>query len=284
MPAARTGGGVNRNLSAPEKFAFALPSQNATIRTAPSRTAGLGDALMNHAIQAQRAFWNSWNASTREQRLSEISRDQREVVLQWLSEAGRNDLNIIEVGCGAGWLCPFLARFGKVTATDLSDEVLARAQARVPEVAFVAGDFMELGFPAGAFDVVVSLEMLSHVADHDAFVAKMAGLLKPGGKLILATQNRAALERYNRVEPQAEGQLRRWFDRDELRALLSRHLTVRRLTAITPHSNKGFTRLIAGRWARRLMRLAPGRFVERALAPEFGWTLMALAEKPSQSA
>lgn len=245
-----------------------------------SRAALLGNILMTHAIQAQRAYWNSWNAANREVRLSEISLDQRDVALSWLSERGRTDLNVIEVGCGAGWLCPFLKPFGHVTATDLSDEVLARAEARVPDVAFVPGDFMELPFPKGAYDVVVSLEVLAHVADHDAFVAKMASLLKPGGQLILATQNRPVLERYNAVKPQAQGQLRRWFDRDELNALLSRYFIVRRMTTITPFSNKGVTRLIAGKLARRAMRMTPGRFVERALAPEFGWTLMALAEKP----
>jgi 2-polyprenyl-3-methyl-5-hydroxy-6-metoxy-1,4-benzoquinol methylase len=253
--------GINRASPAAGDSCAAPPSQDET------------------ALQAQRAYWTSWNVSTREQRLSEVSRDQREVVLRWLRATKRIDLDIIEVGCGAGWLCPSLKEFGRVTATDLCDEVVARAQARVPDIKFVAGDFMQLDFPEGAYDVVVSLEVLSHVADHDAFVAKLTRLLKPGGALILATQNRPALERFNRVPPPAAGQLRRWFDRAELKALLGAHLRVRRILAISPHSNKGLTRLIAGRPARRLMRAMPGRLPERLLAPLFGWTLMVRAEK-----
>jgi 2-polyprenyl-3-methyl-5-hydroxy-6-metoxy-1,4-benzoquinol methylase len=258
----RAESGVNRASPAAGDACAAPPSQDET------------------TLQAQRAYWTSWNVSTREQRISEVSRDQREIVLKWLQATGRKDLEIIEVGCGAGWLCPSLKEFGKVTATDLCDEVLARAQARVPDVKFIAGDFMQLDFPQRAYDVVVSLEVLSHVADHDAFIAKLTRLLKPGGALILATQNRPALERFNRVPPPAAGQLRRWFDRRELKALLGAHLRVRRIVAISPHSNKGLTRLIAGGPARRLMRAIPGRLPQRLLAPLFGWTLMALAEKP----
>jgi ubiquinone/menaquinone biosynthesis C-methylase UbiE len=101
---------------------------------------------MTEPIELQRTYWNEWNASHREQRLSDVSLDQREIVLRWLGQLARTDLNVLEVGCGAGWLCPALKQFGRVTATDLSDEVLARARARVPDVRFIAGDFMELGF------------------------------------------------------------------------------------------------------------------------------------------
>lgn len=235
---------------------------------------------MNQPIELQRNYWNEWNASHREQRLSDVSLDQREIVLRWLSELSRTDLNILEVGCGAGWLCPALKQFGRVTATDLSDEVLARARARVPDVRFLAGDFMELGFD-GQFDVIVSLEVLSHVADHGAFIAKLNALLRPGGYLMLATQNRPVLEKFNTVAPQQPGHLRRWFDRHELEALLSPHFSVLQIATLTPAANKGPIRLIAGRQAKRLVRAVAGRGPEKALARAgFGWTLAALARKP----
>ncbi|MGD9982227.1 MAG: class I SAM-dependent methyltransferase [Hyphomonadaceae bacterium] len=238
---------------------------------------------MEKSIAAQRAYWTSWNASTRERRLSDTALDQREVVANWLGQVGRTNLDIIEVGCGAGWLCPTLAEFGKVTATDLCEEVVQRAQARMPDVAFIAGDFMALDFPDADFDVIVSLEVLSHVSDQRAFIAKLSRMLRPGGTLMMATQNRPVLERYNNVPPPAEGQLRRWVDREELRGLLSAHFDVRDLFAITPRADKGAPRLLLGNQARKIIRRVPGRFIERALAPEFGWTLMARAVKPLQS-
>lgn len=233
---------------------------------------------MQQSIEAQQAYWEAWNARNREDHVSETGMDQREVVLRWLADIGRTDLDIIEVGCGSGWLCPSLAAFGKVSGTDLSRDVIERARTRHPNVSFTAGDFMALEYPDAAFDVIVSLEVLSHVADHDAFVAKLTRMLRPGGVLIMATQNRPVLERYNNVPP-AEGQLRRWFDRDEFNALLARHLEVRELLTMTPRADKGLPRLILGHQARKIIRLAPGRFIERALAPKFGWTLMARAQK-----
>ena len=83
-------------------------------------------------------------------------------------------MDIIDVGFGAGWFCPQLTHFGRVTGTDLSDEVLARAKRRVPDVNFVPGDFMDLDFGANSFDVIVALEVLSHVADQRAFIRKLA--------------------------------------------------------------------------------------------------------------
>lgn len=235
---------------------------------------------MNQPIELQRDYWDAWNTAFRERKISDVSLDQKRWVLRWLDGLGRTDLNILEVGCGAGWLCPSLKTFGRVTATDLSTEVLARAAVRVPDVRFIAGDFMALDFTEGGYDAVVSLEVLSHVGDHAAFVAKIARLLRPGGLLILATQNRPVLERYNNVAPTEPGQLRRWFDRGELAELLAPYFAVRELRTMTPMANKGPMRLVAGHQARRAMRLISGRAVERALgAAGFGWTLMALAEK-----
>lgn len=234
---------------------------------------------MNQPIELQRSYWNEWNASHREQRLSDVSLDQRDAVFRWLSNLGRTDFSILEVGCGAGWLCPALKQFGQVTATDLSDEVLARARGRVPDVKFIAGDFMALDFEE-QFDVVVSLEVLSHVEDHDAFIAKLSALLHPGGYLMLATQNRPVLEKFNTVAPQQPGHLRRWFNRDELKALLAPHFELLTIETLTPAANRGPMRVIAGLQAKRVLRAVFGRGLEKALAKAgFGWTLAVLARK-----
>jgi SAM-dependent methyltransferase len=201
-------------------------------------------------------------------------------VLAWLTDLGRTNLDVLEVGCGTGWLCPSLKMFGRVTATDFSDEMLARARALVPDVRFVDGDFMALDFGAGQYDVVVTLEVLAHVADQRAFIAKLEALLRPGGLLMLATQNRPILERFNTVEPQQPGQLRRWVDRNELEALLSPHFDVLQTKVMTPVAGNGPMRLLAGRKTKLLLRRAVGRTIERALERSgFGWTLMTLARK-----
>ncbi|MGD9967886.1 MAG: class I SAM-dependent methyltransferase [Hyphomonadaceae bacterium] len=238
---------------------------------------------MTDSLELQADYWSKWNAEGREHTLSDVSTDQRAVAVEWLTNLRRKDLNIIDVGCGAGWLEPALAQFGQVTATDLCTSVLDRAHERMPQIRFVAGDFMTLDLGAGVYDAVVSLEVLSHVADQDAFVAKLASLLKPGGVLILATQNRPVLEQHNTIPAPQPGQLRRWVDRNELNALLSKYLTPQEIRTLTPVANKGLMRFVAGRKVKQVLRSIVGKGIEHQLAASgFGWTLMALAAKPAE--
>jgi SAM-dependent methyltransferase len=235
------------------------------------------------SIASQRDAWEKWNRETREQRLSDISEDQRDRAIAWLGELNRGDLQIIDVGCGAGWLCPELRRFGRVTATDLSAAVLARAQVRMPQVDFIPGDFMELEFSAERYDVVVSLEVLAHVADQAAFIAKLARILRPGGVLILATQNRPVLERMNNVPPPAAGSIRHWVDEPELRSLLRPHFDVDELAIITPKANRFPWKLVSNSKVDPLLKAffgdAPKRLKERL---GWGWTIMTLAHKRNE--
>ncbi len=128
-------------------------------------------------MPVQQAFWNSWNGIFVGKQRGPISQRQAQVVEGWLSAGGRTDLRILEVGCGTGWMVSRLLRFGDVTGTDLSDEVLAIAQQDTPAARFVAGDFMTIDLPRAAYDAVVTLEVLSHVMDQPAFFARIADLL-----------------------------------------------------------------------------------------------------------
>lgn len=233
-------------------------------------------------IALQQSFWDNWNAQHRETSVGEVSSDQKKIVLTWLQDIGRTDLDILDVGCGAGWLDPSLKQFGVVTATDLSADVLARIRMRIPQVTYIAGDFMELPFEAASFDVAVSLEVLAHVADQAAFVSKIHSLLRPGGWLMLATQNRPVIERHNMnsIQPAAPGQLRRWTDAAELRALIEPHFEIAELFTKTPRASQGPLRLINARPLRQAMRALVGESFERMKERMgLGWTLMCLAKK-----
>lgn len=137
-------------------------------------------------------------------------------------------------------------------------------------------------FGAGAFDVVVTLEVLSHIADQPAFVAKLAELLRPGGYLIMATQNRPALQ-MNDIPPPAAGQLRHWVDRHELSNLLGEKFEVMELCSITPLFNKGWRRIVNSYKLNKLTEsVAPpvAKWVKTSQEKAWlGWTLMALARK-----
>jgi 2-polyprenyl-3-methyl-5-hydroxy-6-metoxy-1,4-benzoquinol methylase len=177
-----------------------------------------------------------------------------------------------------------LTKYGSVTGTDLSHEVLRRAAGRTPDVKFIAGDFMSLDFGENGYDVLVCLEVLSHVADQPAFIKKMASLLRPGGYLMLATQNRPQLER-NDIPRPMPGQIRQWVDRHELARLLASEFDVRSLFSVTPQCNRGVLRVInANKLHAALSVVGLGRIGRAVKAAQekvwLGWTLICLAQKP----
>lgn len=106
-------------------------------------------------------------------------------------------LAVLDLGCGAGLVSEPLARMGAtVTAIDGADEAIAVAQAHATQAGLeidyrctTAEALVETGV---TFDAVVSLEVVEHVADVDAYLRAIRALVKPGGTVILSTLNRTA--------------------------------------------------------------------------------------------
>ena len=107
--------------------------------------------------------------------------------------AGRSAL---DVGCGAGLLTEPLARLGaRATGIDAAPENIGAARAHAAasglEVEYLTGGIESLA--GRRFDLVVSMEVVEHVADTAAFAQGLAGALAEGGLLILSTPNRTLL-------------------------------------------------------------------------------------------
>lgn len=234
-------------------------------------------------IEEQRAAWNQWNTQTaRERNLGEPSRRQAETIEAWLERAGIRRCRILDAGCGTGWMSERLQRFGEVTGVDLADAVIEQARKRVPGVRFLVGDLSHEILERASFDVVVSLEVLSHIVDKPAFMTGLASMLKPGGLLMLATQNRPVLERCKDIGGPVPGQVRRWVDAKELRALLEPNFVVEELTSVLPVAQQGIYRWVNSRKLNRLVGFFVGmdnltRFKERRLLA--GHTLIVRARR-----
>ncbi len=194
-------------------------------------------------LQTQQDYWSAWNGIFVGHQRGPISQRQAQVIEGWLAGCERTDMRILEVGCGTGWMVDRMRPFGEVTGTDLSEAVLAIAQQAIPDARLVAGDFMTVDLPSEHYDVVVTMEVLSHVSNQDAFLARIADLLKPGGTLMLATQNRPVLERCEDVTPRT-GQIRDWVDRHSLQALLARQFRIDTMFSICPHGHLGYLRIV----------------------------------------
>ncbi len=102
---------------------------------------------------------------------------------------------ILDVGCGIGGSSLYLAeKFGaKVTGITLSPVQANRATERARSAGladktdFQVANALELPFADNSFDLVWSLESGEHMPDKTKFLQECYRVLKPGGKLILAT-------------------------------------------------------------------------------------------------
>jgi 2-polyprenyl-6-hydroxyphenyl methylase/3-demethylubiquinone-9 3-methyltransferase len=106
-------------------------------------------------------------------------------------------LSLVDIGCGGGLLCEPLTRLGaKVTGIDAGERNIAIARNHAEEseldIDYRLASAEALAEAGERFDVVLSMEVVEHVADPPGFMAACAALVAPGGLLIVATLNRTA--------------------------------------------------------------------------------------------
>ena len=107
-------------------------------------------------------------------------------------------LRVLDVGCGGGILSESLARLGaEVTGIDVVPQNIevgrlhaSEANLRIDYRVQTAAQMAEAG---EHFDVVLSMEVVEHVADLAAFLRDCCRLTASGGALFIATINRTLL-------------------------------------------------------------------------------------------
>lgn len=122
-------------------------------------------------------------------------RAERSSFARRLDRAISGDARIVEVGCGTGQMCLYLARADRViVGADLTRASLrlgasAAARFELGGVHFVETDLRHPGLKPGAFDVVFSSGVVHHTADPRAAFERVAALAKPGGIVVLGVYN-----------------------------------------------------------------------------------------------
>jgi 2-polyprenyl-6-hydroxyphenyl methylase/3-demethylubiquinone-9 3-methyltransferase len=146
-------------------------------------------------------------------------------------------LKIIDVGCGAGLVAEPLSRLGSavigIDAAERNVLVAARhARSTGSSVQYRHALPEELVDQGCAFDAVISLEVVEHVADLPAFLDALARLVAPGGILVIGTLNRTirsfakaivGAEYLLRWMPRGTHDWRRFVTPEELDLSLARH-------------------------------------------------------------
>jgi len=101
----------------------------------------------------------------------------------WLATRLPRDGAVLEVGAGTGELWRQLTPPADLTLADFS----AAMCAGLPGPRVVRCDAAALPFPAGSFDSVIANHMLYHLDDPAAALSEFARVLRPGGRVAVAT-------------------------------------------------------------------------------------------------
>ncbi len=112
-----------------------------------------------------------------------------------LGESPLAGLEILDIGCGGGLLAEPLTRLGaRVTGIDAAAQIIEIAGLHAAEsgleIDYRATTAEALAEGGAAFDAVLNMEVVEHVADVEAFMTASAALIKPGGVTIVATLSR----------------------------------------------------------------------------------------------
>ena len=183
-------------------------------------------------------------------------------------------LRILDIGCGGGLLCEPMARLGAtVVGVDAAERNIPVARTHAEqsglEIDYRHTTAEAMAAAGEAFDVVLNMEVVEHVADPLAYLAACRQLLKPGGLHICSTINRNAksfamaivgAEYVMRWLPKGTHEWSKFITPDELFDLL-------RKAGLDPVDRKGF-QFNPVTWAWRLSdRDLSVNYVTAALRP-----------------
>ena len=104
-------------------------------------------------------------------------------------------LRVLDIGCGGGLLSEPVARMGAtVVGADPSEKNIGIASTHA-KASGVSVDYRpvraeQLAKAGETFDIVLNMEVVEHVADVEFFMSTCSRMVRPGGRMFVATINR----------------------------------------------------------------------------------------------
>ena len=98
------------------------------------------------------------------------------------------DAAVAEVGCGYGVMMRVMREAGfRPRGSDLSARAVAVCRSQGLDV--VEGKSPGVPLPVGEFDIAVTRHVIEHLPDPRVFVKEMVGLARPGGVVVITTED-----------------------------------------------------------------------------------------------
>lgn len=107
---------------------------------------------------------------------------------------------VLDIGCGFGLTCTTIAALGAKEVHGIDNFAPMLETFRAYAKALPIGDRLhpaqgpadKLPYDDGTFDIILTVEALSHIANTQGYMAEAHRVLKPGGVLLIADDNNAA--------------------------------------------------------------------------------------------
>lgn len=132
--------------------------------------------------------------------------------------------DILDLGCGRGWLTFLLSKYGNIVGIEPVKPVINYAKKMFPNIKFICGTTKKLIHNKKEFntyDLIVSSEVIEHIPDEekDKFIEDISKLLKDKGFLIITTPRKDAQEQWN-AYMKPDQPIEDWISEEELETLI----------------------------------------------------------------
>lgn len=115
-------------------------------------------------------------------------------------------LKALEIGCGIGSVAAFLAEKGCcVVAGDISQKAVEFGREKHPGLDLRVFPAEKLPFENESFDLLLSFDLLEHIAEAGKHVKEAARVLKPGGSYVFETPNKLSNSIYETLKSRSLG-------------------------------------------------------------------------------
>jgi SAM-dependent methyltransferase len=187
----------------------------------------------------------------------------RQVFTRFVDSSRR--IEMLEIGCGIGGVLKELRTLPNLslTGSEIYLKGLRYARERIPDVKFIQVDATTMPFNQ-AFDVIGAFDVLEHVVDDVAVIARVREALRPGGKFVITVPQYQWM--WSRLDEVVEHK-RRYSRADMVGKLRAAGFTIEYTTSFVTVL---FPLMVAQRFATRRQERADTRqdFTEEVVLPK----------------